>query len=66
MADVHVVSQGDRWAIDGGDTFNTQQWAIDAGRQLAQRQQGELVINGQDGPISEKDSHGNAPRDIEG
>ena len=70
MADVHVVPSGEVWAlqVDGEkrDTFSTQNEAITQGRQLAEEQQGELVIHGEDGQIREKDSHGDDPRDIPG
>jgi len=70
MTDVHVVPQASRWGleVDGQirSTHDTQQEAIDQGRQLAERERGELVIHGKDGQIREKDSHGNDPRDIPG
>jgi hypothetical protein len=70
MADVHVVPNGEAWAlqVDGEkrDTFSTQNEAIARGRQLADEQQGELVIHGEDGEIREKASHGNDPPDIPG
>ena len=70
MADVHVVPSGEAWAlqVDGEkrDAFSTQNEAITRGRQLAEDQQGELVIHGKDGEIRDKDSHGNDPRDIPG
>ena len=54
--------------MDGreGDAFGTQDEAIRWGRRLAERENGELVIHGDDGQIREKDSHGNDPRDIPG
>jgi hypothetical protein len=70
MADVHVVPSGEAWTlqVDGEkrDTFSTQNEAITRGRQLADDEQGELVIHGEDGEIREKTSHGNDPRDIPG
>jgi hypothetical protein len=70
MADVHVVPSGDQWAceVDGAQrsTHSTQDDAVTAGRQLAEQEQGELVVHGQDGQIREKDSHGNDPRDVPG
>jgi hydroxyethylthiazole kinase-like sugar kinase family protein len=70
MADVHVVPDGDRWKIEhdgtGVDTFDTQADAIAAARSVAEDEQCELVIHGQDGQIREKDSHGNDPRDVPG
>jgi Uncharacterized protein conserved in bacteria (DUF2188) len=70
MADVHVVPAGDQWEVEiGGNirsTYDTQAEAIKQGRHLAEDQNSELVIHGQDGSIREKDSHGNDPRDIPG
>jgi hypothetical protein len=70
LSDVHVVPSGDDWALEvegeQRDTFPTQNEAITRGRQLADREQGELVIHGEGGEVREKDSHGNDPRDIPG
>lgn len=70
MPDVHVVTSGGEWALEvGGDirsTHRTQDEAIGEGRQLAEQEQGELVIHGEDGQIREKDSHGADPREIPG
>jgi Uncharacterized protein conserved in bacteria (DUF2188) len=70
MTDVHVVPSNGGWALEvGGDKregFDTQAEAVDAGRQLAEEQQGELVIHGEGGEIRDKTSHGNDPRDIPG
>ena len=70
MADVHVVPQASRWGLEvDGDirsTHDTQEQAINEGRGLAEQEQGELVIHGEDGEIREKDSHGNDPRDVPG
>jgi Uncharacterized protein conserved in bacteria (DUF2188) len=70
MPDVHVVPNGNLWAceIDGNirSTHETQEGAIKEGRGLAEEQNAELVIHGQDGRIREKDSHGNDPRDVPG
>lgn len=40
---------------------DTQQKAIDAGREISKNQGTELVIHGRDGKIIRKDSHGNDP-----
>jgi hypothetical protein len=70
MADVHVVPSGEAWVlqVDGEkrDSFSTQNEAITRGRQLAEDEQGELVIHGEDGEIREKDSGGNDPRNVPG
>lgn len=70
MSDVNVVADGEGWAleVDGQkrDTFSTKSEAIIQGRQMADEEQGELVIHGQDGQIREKDSDGNDPRNVPG
>jgi hypothetical protein len=70
MPDVHVISEGTLWAceIDGNirSTHETQEEAIQRGRQLAEEENGELVIHYKGGRIREKDSHGNDPSDIPG
>ena len=70
MSDVHVVPSGDDWALEvegqQRDTFRTQNEAITRGRQLAEEEQGELVVHGEGGEVRQKDSHGNDPRDIPG
>ncbi|WP_041273125.1 DUF2188 domain-containing protein [Desulforapulum autotrophicum] len=63
----HIVPHGDQWAVKGAGNSRatslhiTQQGAIDAGRQIAQNQQGELLIHGRNGQIREKNSYGNDP-----
>jgi Uncharacterized protein conserved in bacteria (DUF2188) len=70
MTDVHVVPQASRWGLEvNGEirsTHDTQDEAINEGRGLAKREQGELVIHGQEGQVREKDSHGNDPSEIPG
>jgi hypothetical protein len=67
MSDVHVVPNGDAWALevagDKHEIFNSQDEAIRRGRQLAVGH-GELVIHGKFGPICEKNSHAQYLRDI--
>jgi hypothetical protein len=41
--------------------FETQAEAIEAGRQMARRGHGELLIHGQHGQIRARDSYGNDP-----
>lgn len=61
----HVVPHQGAWAVKGEgnkratSVHETQQQAIDAGRDLARKQQSELVIHRPDGRIRAKDSHGN-------
>jgi hypothetical protein len=70
MSDVHVVPHGDSWALevsgDKQETFDTQDEAIQRGRELAEHEHGDLVIHGEGGQIREKDSHGHDPRNIPG
>jgi Uncharacterized protein conserved in bacteria (DUF2188) len=70
MTDVHVVTTDDGWAleVDGQErgSFDTQDEAIQQGRQLAEEEQGELVVHGEGGQIRQKDSKGNDPSDIPG
>ncbi|GAB3261498.1 DUF2188 domain-containing protein [Chitinimonas naiadis] len=64
---VHVVRRGSQWGTlrEGGlratQIFDTQQQAIDAGRQMAKHGQGELLIHGENGRIRARDSYGNDP-----
>lgn len=64
---VHIVRRGDQWGTlrEGGQRatqiFDTQQQAIDAGRQMAKQGQGELLIHGENGRIRARDSHGTDP-----
>ncbi|EGJ12164.1 DUF2188 domain-containing protein [Rubrivivax benzoatilyticus] len=64
---VHVVQRDNGWGTlrEGGQratqVFDTQVQAIQAGRQMAQQGQGELLIRGQDGRIRARDSYGNDP-----
>ena len=70
MSDVHDTPRGVGWAIevdgDQRETFGTQAEAIERGRAVAEAEQGELVVHGEDGQIRDKSSHGNDPRDIPG
>jgi hypothetical protein len=70
MADVHVLPDGDDWAleVDGQkrDSFSTQNEALTRGRQLADEENGELATHREDGQIREKHSQGNDPRDVPG
>jgi hypothetical protein len=62
MSDVHVVRDGDEWAleVDGQkrDGFRTQSEAITRGGQLASEEGGELVIHGQGGEIRQRTATG--------
>jgi hypothetical protein len=62
-----VVPHGDKWAQrgEGNDrvtrTFDTQREAIDAARDTAKREGSEIIIQGEDGQIRERNSYGNDP-----
>jgi hypothetical protein len=62
-----VVPHGDKWAQrgDGSDrvtrVFETQREAIDAARETARRERSELIIQGEDGRIRERNSYGPDP-----
>jgi hypothetical protein len=53
-------------AGDKQETFDTQEAAISRGREVAEQEQGELVVHGEGGQVREEDSHGNDPRNIPG
>jgi Uncharacterized protein conserved in bacteria (DUF2188) len=61
----HVVPHDSGWAVRGEgnsrvtSTHDTQREAIDAGREIARNQGGELLIHGRNGQIRERDSVGN-------
>jgi hypothetical protein len=64
----HVIPHDGKWAVkrDGSSrvtsVHDTQREAIDAGREIARNQGGELVIHGRDGEIRERDSIVSDPR----
>jgi alkanesulfonate monooxygenase SsuD/methylene tetrahydromethanopterin reductase-like flavin-dependent oxidoreductase (luciferase family) len=59
-----VVRHGDGWAQrgEGNDrvsrAFDRQQDAINAARETARRERSELIIQGEDGQIRERNSYG--------
>ena len=61
----HVVKRTSGWAVVGeGNSRDTsvhptQREAIERAREIAQNQQSEVVIHGEDGKIREKNSYGN-------
>jgi hypothetical protein len=67
-----VVRHGDGWAQRGEGnvrvtrTFGTQQQAIDAARDTARRENSELLIQGEDGQIRERNSYGHDPHPPKG
>lgn len=62
-----VSPRGDRWGVHGEgnvkDTklFDTQGEAADYARDIAKRQNSEVIIQRPDGRIRSKDSYGNDP-----
>jgi hypothetical protein len=73
-SNVHIVQRDNGWgtlregAQRATQVFDTQERAIQAGRQMARQGKGELLIHGQDGRIRARDSHGSdlcPPRDRE-
>ena len=69
---VHVVPQGEQWAVkeEGASrpqsVFDTQEQAERAARELAQRNQSELLVHGRDGQIRARNSYGDDPFPPEG
>jgi hypothetical protein len=67
-----VVPHGDKWAQRGEGntrvtrTFDTQQEAKKAARETAQREHSELLVQGKDGQIRERNSYGNDPNPPKG
>ena len=67
MADQHVVPHENGWAIrrEGGkrvtSIHDTQAEAAARAREIAQNQQGEVVIHRRDGRIRDSDSYGSDP-----
>jgi hypothetical protein len=62
-----VVPHGDQWAQrgEGNDkvtrVFDRQSDAIEAARDTARRERSELIIQGEDGKIRERNSYGSDP-----
>jgi len=63
----HVVPHGSEWAVRGEGNgrptsiHRTQAEAIEAAREIARKQHGELVIHRSDGRIRDRDSYGIDP-----
>ena len=64
---LHVVPRDGGWGVrrEGGQRdssrHGTQKDAIDAARDTARRERGEVRIHGRDGRIRDSDSYGNDP-----
>lgn len=74
MANQHVVPAGEDWGVRGeGNSrltvvVDTQAEAVEAGKEIAQNQDSELLIHGRNGKIRARESYGNdpfPPRDME-
>jgi uncharacterized protein YdaT len=67
MSDIHVVPQGDQWAVkkEGAERasslHDTQGDAIQQARDTAQRERCEVVIHRSNGQIRDSDSYGSDP-----
>lgn len=63
----HVVPRGDGWAVQGAGNnratklVDTQRQAIRIATGIAENQQSELIVHGQDGKINWRNSYGNDP-----
>lgn len=68
----HVVPAGDQWGVRGEGNerltsrHNTQRQAAEAARDIARREQSEVVIHRPDGRIRDRDSYGNDPHPPKG
>jgi hypothetical protein len=63
---IHVVPDGDHWAIKIAYDFDTKAKAEASARLVSGVLNGELVVHEADGTIGRKDSHGNDPPEIPG
>ena len=63
----HVVTHPDGWAVrrEGSERATvvvpTKTEALERAREISQREQGSVVIHGQDGRIQEERTYGNDP-----
>ncbi len=66
-SNVWVIRYGDKWAVrrEGADRVSrvtdTQGEAVHVGKNIAEREGGELIIQDRRGKIRSKDSYGNDP-----
>ncbi len=62
-----VVKNGDEWGVRGEGNgrltsrHHTQQEAIERATEIARHQRSEVIIQGEDGKIRERNSYGNDP-----
>jgi len=72
ITNVHVVPATDGWSAKtegksrAAKKFRRQSDAVEFARQMAIRNESELLIHGKDGQIREKNSYGNDPKNIQG
>jgi hypothetical protein len=70
--DVHVVPSAKGWRVElegtnrARSTHTTQAEAASAGRDIARRNQSELLIHRRDGQIRERNTYGADPRSSKG
>lgn len=63
----HVVPHNGKWAVKGAGASratvvtDTQKEAIERARGIAQHQQTEVLVHGENGQICARDSYGNDP-----
>jgi len=64
MTNQHIIPRDDGWGVRGEgnqrDTshHDTQQEAVDAAREIAQNQGGDVIIHGLDNKIRERNTYG--------
>ncbi|MGR3491065.1 MAG: DUF2188 domain-containing protein [Shimia sp.] len=69
---VHVTPRGGKWAVISSSAgrasklYGTQVEAIDAARDQARRNNGELYVHGRNGRIRERNSYGKDPHPPKG
>ncbi|MFW6247023.1 MAG: DUF2188 domain-containing protein [bacterium] len=62
---VHIVPNGKKWAVKTENSkrsyrvTETQKESIQIGKQLAKRNKSEMIVQGKNGQIREKNSYGN-------
>ena len=68
----HVVPHGNQWAVRGEGNKRatavtpTQEEATRIAREIARREESELLVHNRQGQIRERDSHGHDPKNRRG
>jgi hypothetical protein len=68
----HVTKHQDGWQVKGAGNVKatvvtkTQAEAKEIAKQIARNQNSEVIIQGHDGKIREKNSYGNDPKNVKG